>query len=52
MALHDRGTPRKGKPTPPAAETSEEATYLKGLGEKQKHVRVKLTDGEVVEGWI
>lgn len=55
MPFHDRGTggpPRKGKPAAPASETSEEATYLKGLGEKQKQVRVKLTDGEVVEGWI
>ena len=55
MPFHDRGSsgpPRKGKPTPPPAETSEEATYLKALGEKQKHVRLKLVDGEVVEGWI
>jgi host factor-I protein len=22
------------------------------LGEKQKHVRLKLVDGEMVEGWI
>jgi host factor-I protein len=46
------GPPRKGKPAPPPAETSQEASYLKGLGEKQKPVRVKLTDGELVEGWI
>lgn len=53
MPFHDRGgPPRKGKSAPPPAETSEEATYLKGLGEKQKHVRLKLIDGEVVEGWI
>lgn len=55
MPFQDRGSsgpPRKGKPAPPPAETSEEATYLKSLGEKQKQVRLKLTDGEVVEGWI
>lgn len=55
MPFHDRGPsgpPRKGKPAPPPVETSEEAAYLKALGEKQKHVRLKLVDGEVVEGWI
>jgi host factor-I protein len=55
MPFHDRGPsgpPRKGKPAPPPAETSEEASYLKALGEKQKHVRLKLVDGETVEGWI
>jgi host factor-I protein len=55
MPFHDRGPsgpPRKGKPAPPQAETSEEASYLKALGEKQKHVRLKLVDGEMVEGWI
>ena len=43
--------PRKTKVTPPD-ETSEEAAYLKGLGEKQKPVSIKLADGEVVHGWI
>jgi host factor-I protein len=55
MPFHDRGPsgpPGKGKPAPPPAETSEEASYLKALGEKQKHVRLKLVDGEIVEGWI
>lgn len=33
-------------------ETQEEAAYLKALGEKQKTVRIKLADGEIVEGWI
>lgn len=42
---------RKGK-TPPPDETSEEAAYLKMLGEKQKFVSVKLTGGEIVRGWI
>jgi host factor-I protein len=49
-----QGTPgpaRKGK-VPPPDETSEEAAYLKWLGEKQKPVCVKLADGEVVRGWI
>ena len=55
MPFHDRrpsGPHRKGKPAPPPSETSQEASYLKGLGENQKPVRVKLTDGELVEGWI
>ena len=45
------GAPRKAKITPPE-ETSQEAAYLKSLGEKQKPVSVKLADGEVVQGWI
>jgi host factor-I protein len=45
------GGPRKPKVTPPE-ETSEEAAYLKSLGEKQKPVSIKLADGEVVHGWI
>ena len=55
MPFHNHGgqngSPRKPK-TPPPQETSEEAAYLKMLGEKQKPVRIKLADGEVVEGWI
>ncbi|HXY07211.1 MAG TPA: RNA chaperone Hfq [Terriglobales bacterium] len=47
MAFHGQ----KPKSTPPE-ETSEEAAYLKSLGEKQKPVSIKLTDGEVVQGWI
>jgi host factor-I protein len=43
--------PRKGK-SPPPDETSEEAGYLKWLGDKQKPVCVKLADGEVVRGWV
>jgi host factor-I protein len=54
MAFHGQG--RAGGPphkrTPPAAETSQEASYLRGLSEKQKPVRIKLHDGEVVQGWI
>jgi host factor-I protein len=46
-----QGPPRKGKAAPPD-ETSEEAAYLKWLGEKQKPVCVKLADGELVRGWI
>jgi host factor-I protein len=45
------GAPRKTKITPPE-ETSEEAAYLKSLGEKQKPVSIKLADGEVLHGWI
>ena len=54
MAFQGQGSPnsvRKGK-APPPDETSEEAAYLKGLGEKQKPVSIKLADGEVVHGWI
>jgi len=43
--------PRKAKVTPPE-ETSQEAAYLKSLGEKQKPVSIKLADGEIVYGWI
>lgn len=45
------GSNRAGKPVAPEG-TSEEAAYLKSLGEKQTPVSIKLTDGEVVEGWI
>lgn len=38
--------------TPPPEDTFEEASFLKGLGEKQKPVSVKLMDGQVVRGWI
>src|SRR5580704_8937550 len=41
------GGPRKAKITPPE-ETSQEAAYLKSLGEKQKQVSIKLVDGEIV----
>ena len=43
---------RGGGKTPPPDETYEEAAYLKSLGEKQRMVSIKLTDGEVVRGWI
>jgi host factor-I protein len=43
--------PQKGR-TLPAVETSQEAQYLKALGEKQTAVSIKLVDGEVVKGWI
>jgi host factor-I protein len=54
MPFHGQGTPNsqhKGRPVPPE-ETSEEAAYLKALGEKQKPVSIKLLDGDVVQGWI
>ena len=38
--------------TPPPEDTFEEAGFLKGLGEKQKAVAVKLMDGQTVRGWI
>ena len=43
--------PQKGR-TPPAAETSEEARYLKALAEQQTPVSIALVDGEVVTGWV
>ena len=46
-----QGPSRKSK-APPPDETSEEAAYLKWLGEKQKPVCIKLADGELVRGWI
>jgi host factor-I protein len=54
MAFHEQGpasASRKPKVSPPE-ETSEEASYLKSLSEKQKPVSIKLADGEVVQGWI
>ncbi len=53
MGTHPVNDPqaRKGR-TPPPEETFEEAGYLKMLGEKQRPVRVKLLDGEIVKGWI
>ena len=54
MAFNGQAGPgalRKAKITPPE-ETSQEAAYLKLLGEKQKPVSIKLADGEIVNGWI
>jgi host factor-I protein len=54
MPFRGKETPnatQKGR-TPPAAETSQEALYLKLLGEKQTPVSIKLVDGDVVRGWI
>ncbi|HUK25776.1 MAG TPA: RNA chaperone Hfq [Terriglobales bacterium] len=54
MPFHGQGRgsgSRHGKTAPPA-ETSQEAAYLKGLAEKQKEVRIKLNDGEMLTGWI
>ena len=53
MAFHGHTSSggQKPKGTPPE-ETSEEAAYLKSLGEKQKPVSIKLADGEIVQGWI
>jgi host factor-I protein len=38
--------------TPPPEETFEEAAFLKGLGDKQRPVTIKLMDGQIVRGWI
>ena len=50
---HHGGNPnaKRGR-TPPPEDTFEEASFLKGLGEKQKAVSVKLMDGQVFRGWI
>ena len=45
-------TARKSNRTPPPDDTHQEAGYLRMLGEKQRPVRVKLMDGEVIRGWI
>ena len=47
---HDSNS-RPGRNSPPE-DTHQEAAYLKMLGEKQQAVRIKLTDGDVVRGWI
>jgi host factor-I protein len=52
MAFQANNSNFNRKRTPPPDETSEEASYLKSLGEKQKVVSLKLADGEVVRGWI
>jgi host factor-I protein len=53
MAFHGHPSSGAAKPknTPPE-ETSQEAAYLKSLGERQKPVSIKLADGEIVQGWI
>jgi host factor-I protein len=43
---------KKSGKTPPPEDTFQEAAYLKGLGEKQRAVNVKLMDGEIVRGWV
>lgn len=52
MSFQDR-TGKAGRGSaPPSGETLQEAAYLKSLGETQKQVKLKLQDGEVVQGWI
>lgn len=48
---HAANSARKPKTVPPE-ETSQEAAFLKSLGDKQKTVSIKLADGEIVKGWI
>jgi host factor-I protein len=48
---HGNPGAKRGR-TPPPEDTFEEAAFLKGLGEKQKAVAVKLMDGQTVRGWI
>jgi host factor-I protein len=54
MSFRDHNKPsaaRTGR-TPPPEDTREEASFLKALGEKQRPVKLKLMDGQVVSGWI
>jgi len=51
MPVQGPGPAKKPRVVPPE-ETSEEAAYLKMLGEKQKPVNIKLVHGETVRGWI
>ena len=51
MPFRSEPNHHKGR-TPPPDDTHQEAAYLKMLGEKQRPVRIKLMDGEVVRGWI
>ena len=48
---HASPNAKRGR-TPPPEDTFEEAAFLKGLGEKQKAVSIKLMDGQMVQGWI
>lgn len=50
-APHANPNAKRGR-TPPPEDTMEEATFLKGLTEKQRPVAVKLMDGQTVHGWI
>lgn len=55
MPFHSLNAPgqfRRGGKTPPPEETYEEAAFLKALGEKQRPVTIKLSDGEMIRGWI
>jgi len=42
---------RRGKARPPG-DTGQEALYLRSLSERRVPVSIKLSDGEVVHGWI
>ncbi len=53
MAFRTSGDSSFRKPNAyPADDTHQEAAYLKSLGEKQRPVRIKLLNGEIVRGWI
>ena len=54
MVFHGTNHDSSSRPgrTPPPEDTHQEAAYLKGLGEMQQPVRIKLIDGSVVSGWI
>jgi len=53
MAIRSPGEPEfRRPPSYPPDDTHQEAAYLKALAEKQRPVRIKLMDSEVVSGWI
>jgi host factor-I protein len=52
MVIRPSGDTSSRKPSYPVEDTHQEAACLQALGKKQRPVRVKLLDGEVVRGWI
>ena len=50
--MPQRGAPASKRKQPPPLETHEEAAYLQFLCEQQRPVRIKLMDGEQVNGFI
>lgn len=51
MPFSDPSAQHRPKAPPPDS-TNEEAVYLKTLAEKQRPVAIKLSDGEIVRGWV
>jgi host factor-I protein len=51
MAYRSPLSQHRSKAAPPD-DTFKESEYLRGLGERQKIVAIKLTDGQMVRGWV